>query len=383
MPTTRHNDARRRVVEELPDLQDCLRHGCGDKLATYLAHRVVYFEMRQELFERLYFLPQKEGSVPSTPLRDVHEERVSSFTFLAAEPVPETPGCLNMAVILQRRQDGLLGLVSRTPVPLLVTFVVELGTHLVYAWMYVVIDYLRRSKLNNEAASMLDDDWEALKSTCESLMREARSHVTARTQTPGPGRPAQNRSLTGLSLGDCDDADRRLQEALKVAQVLVLKVNSATTEEMARYALRVMGDAPPREVVEERRDLSMPPPACRTAAASPQTEYGSDGEPGHGRGGVKIGGVRFGGSGGARGRSASPRSRHDDSKAKADGGRRVPGASPRPPSPQARSGDAEHGDGEHHHHRPAWKKGMRAVGKFLGTGTPSSSKHASSSTPGR
>lgn len=91
-------------------------------------------------------------------------------------------------------------------------------------------------------------------------MQEARKRVTA----DGAGGQGQSqRSLMGLSQEDCDEAQRRLDEVLRIAQLLVFKVQSTgSSEELARYAARVRGDLAQAEA-EARAEA-----VAATAAAS-------------------------------------------------------------------------------------------------------------------
>merc|ERR1712087_615009 len=125
----------------------------GHRLVKYLATRLVYHEMKHELFERLYFAPASMAS-----------------------PLTTSVGCLTLEAILARRQDGLLSLVEQTPSPLLVAFVVELGSQLTSAWSYVVLDYLGRQKMD-QITMYLEEDIEALKNLLDAMMTRARHSV--------------------------------------------------------------------------------------------------------------------------------------------------------------------------------------------------------------
>jgi len=397
VPTLRHNDARRQICVELPELQDFMRERCGHSLAKYLAQRLVFFELRQDLFERLYFTPEsavagadRPGSTAATPLAGGTETVGMSFL---VDSGPASSSCLSLEAMLARWQDGLLSIVARTPTALLVPFVVELGTQLANAWTFVVLDYLRRAKLDR-AASLLDDDLEALKRMLAALMQEARRHVTAKAQTPG-GPGSVRPSLIGLSVGDCDEGSKRLEEVLKVAQALVLKVHTGTAEELARFAGRVCG---------EFGAAGGETPAVGSSDVMGQQDRGWSVENGSKsprepevakKGGIKIGGIRVGG-GSTRGRSASPRAqpevmpRRDSFRSE-----RLMSPSPEPTEEQQQQ-DSRHrrsaapatpmastprGEGGRQHpssttsnSRSTWKRAVRMATKPLRGGTPSSAR---------
>lgn len=235
VPTLRHNDARRRICEELPEMQDSLREHCGFALARYLANRLVYHELRQDLFEKLYY----EKPAPNAAATPMSASECSGY---GADffPTDVRPSCVTMQDIVAQRQEPFLGLVSKTPPALLVPFIVELGSQLINAWAYVVLDYHRRMKFDGKSR-LLDDDVQAMTRLVGALVKEARLRI-ASTQLASGGGAGGRKSLASVSTQDCDDAQKRLEEMLRVAQMLVLKVDSATAEELARYASRVCGD---------------------------------------------------------------------------------------------------------------------------------------------
>merc|ERR1712110_774647 len=55
-PTSRYGHARMVAQSKIEDIDECL-HQRGQELAAYLANRLVFFELRKELFEQLYFVP--------------------------------------------------------------------------------------------------------------------------------------------------------------------------------------------------------------------------------------------------------------------------------------------------------------------------------------
>ncbi|CAE8706109.1 unnamed protein product [Polarella glacialis] len=243
-PTMRHNDARRLICEELPDLQEALLER-GQCLVRYLAARLVYFELRAELFERLYFHAPAQTALGGvgTPAGAAGSVTPSVTTPIASSA--EGSSCLTLEAIVSRRQDSFLGLIEETPAPLLVSLVVELGTHLTHAWTYVILDYLRRQKLD-QVAPYLDDDQDALKRTIGDMMRAARRRLEAAERVQGGAgqQPSGQQSLNGLSADDCKNGERKLDEVQRVAQSLILKAHSGTAEELARYAAKVRGDLP-------------------------------------------------------------------------------------------------------------------------------------------
>lgn len=326
VPTVRHNDARRQIFEELPELQDGLQER-GHALARYLATRLVYFELRQELFEQLYFV----APAPAAP-----------GTSSSGADTPRSRGtCMTLEEVIARRQDGLLFLVAQTPAPLLVTFVVELGARLTQAWSYVVLDYLGRQKFD-DVGPFVDDDQEALKRLLATMMQEVRQRVANDAQ--GAGQP----SLAGLTTEDCDNGQRRLDEVQNLAQMLVLKVQSGSAEELARYAARVRGELAdaglPDASVERART-----PVARDRSPAPQQRGRSP----------------------FQGRSPSPPVLVESGRFFQHSQSALGAASPRA-TPSRHSG-AEHG-----HSRPVWKKAMRGVAKRLHGST--SSKSATSSS---
>eukprot|EP00438_Fugacium_kawagutii_P029872 Skav201994 [mRNA] locus=scaffold269:175799:180814:+ [translate_table: standard] len=78
--------------------------------------------------------------------------------------------------IVLSRQNSFLSLIEQTPNILLVSFVGELGIELTHAWLYVIVDYLRRQKLD-QICEFLESDQEALSRSIESMMQMTRKRV--------------------------------------------------------------------------------------------------------------------------------------------------------------------------------------------------------------
>eukprot|EP00928_Gymnodinium_smaydae_P031987 TRINITY_DN23296_c0_g1_i1.p1 TRINITY_DN23296_c0_g1~~TRINITY_DN23296_c0_g1_i1.p1 ORF type:complete len:2172 (+),score=409.66 TRINITY_DN23296_c0_g1_i1:128-6643(+) len=371
-PTRRHNDARRLICEQCPELQESM-HETGGFLARYVAARLIYFELRKDLFEDLYFevdIANAEDG-PESEGRSLH-------------------GCVTLDVIIRRRRESLMGMVSRTPPPFLLAFVVELGTQLACAWSYVVVDYLRRQKLD-QLVPHLEEDQVALQHLLSSLMQEARrlgsiavaSGANAASACGAGGAGAATSApglmVEGLSREDFDDGQRRLEEVQKGAQMLVLKAHSGTAEELARYAARVCGDMLAASAVDRRGSSSE---RTRERSQTPPLGVGGDG----GRRSASSGGrskspvvaamaaaVRSHGASSAppRGRSASP------SPAAAAAGLLSPRAQRAAATPSSRrDGDARGDEGRSKSRSGAAKLWRSASKKFLGGSTSSSKSKA-------
>eukprot|EP00439_Symbiodinium_sp_Y106_P042445 s1603_g5.t1 len=235
VPTARHNEARMLICEELPELQESLLHQ-GQTLARYLAARLVYHELRAELFEKLYFVAVPGGGTP-TP-----SNAVGSFTprasttpasFLESGPGPTL---LTLKDIVASRQNSFLSLVEQAPSALLGAFVAELGIELTHAWMYVIVDYLRKQQLD-QIYDHLASDQEALSRAIDSMMQATRQRV-------------QTKALGGLTLEDCRNAEKRLEEVQRLSRCLIEETRARTAEELARYAAKVRG-----EFSQEGRDV--------------------------------------------------------------------------------------------------------------------------------
>ncbi|CAE7533975.1 unnamed protein product [Symbiodinium sp. CCMP2456] len=227
VPTARHNEARMLICEELPELQESLLHQ-GQTLARYLAARLVYHELRAELFEKLYFVAVPGGGTP-TP-----SNAVGSFT-PRASTTPASflesgsgPTLLTLKDIVACRQNSFLSLVEQAPSVLLGAFVAELGIELTHAWMYVIVDYLRKQQLD-QIYEHLASDQEALSRAIDSMMQATRQRV-------------QTKALGGLTLEDCRNAEKRLEEVQRLSQCLIEETRVRTAEELARYAAKVRGE---------------------------------------------------------------------------------------------------------------------------------------------
>lgn len=223
-PTRRHNDAKIIICEELPDLHYVLLER-GLRLARFLAARLVYWELRSDFFERLYF-------TPSTPGGGVASGQTPTAT--SSEPLGFGMSSMSftLEVILTQRHDAILSLVSQIPAPLLMAFVVELGMQLTRAWMYVVMDYLRRLKVD-QVAPHLDTDSHALKRLLTNVMKQVRLKLAQRESTK-----QSQRSLSTFALESVDNGQKQLEEVQSLAQDLALKVQSWSPEELQRYAIK-------------------------------------------------------------------------------------------------------------------------------------------------
>lgn len=261
VPTARHNEARMLICEELPELQESLLHQ-GQTLARYLAARLVYHELRAELFEKLYFVAVPGGGTP-TP-----SNAVGSFT-PRASTTPASflesgsgPTLLTLKDIVACRQNSFLSLVEQAPSALLGAFVAELGIELTHAWMYVIVDYLRKQQLD-QIYEHLASDQEALSRAIDSMMQATRQRV-------------QTKALGGLTLEDCRNAEKRLEEVQRLSQCLIEETRVRTAEELARYAAKVRGefsqegrDAGPSVLARERSQT--PTPLGRSKSPHPRS----------------------------------------------------------------------------------------------------------------
>lgn len=248
-PTARHNEARMLICEELPDLQESLLYR-GQTLAKYLAARLVYYELRSELFEKLYFKSSMGGT--PTPSGSITPGATMTSTFL-----PENAGTtLTLKDVVLSRQNSFLSLIEQTPNILLVSFVAELGIELTHAWLYVIVDYLRRQKLD-QICEYLESDQEALSRSIDSMMQLTRKRV-------------QTTALGGLTHEDCRNVEKRLEEVQRLSQCLIEEIQSRTAEELARYAAKLRGELPQGD--GNARDRSQtPPPKAHPRSASPAT----------------------------------------------------------------------------------------------------------------
>lgn len=145
---------------------------------------------------------------------------------------------MTLEAVLQRREDNLVDMVAQTPPAMALAFVVEIGTQLIQAWAYVVVDYMRRSKLD-QVCRFLDDDQTALERFLDRLMAQARSRILS----PERMQSQQASGLCGLSKEDFDDGQRRIEASQRGAKLLCLRADSGTAEELARYAARLCGDS--------------------------------------------------------------------------------------------------------------------------------------------
>ncbi|CAK9026447.1 unnamed protein product [Durusdinium trenchii] len=275
-PTARHNEARMLICEELPDLQETLLYQ-GQTLARYLAARLVYHELRSELFEKLYFKTPVMTTGPGSPTPS------ASFTPGSFTPRSATPGAatnattgsflqeggalLTLKDVVLSRQNSFLSLIEQTPTILLVSFVGELGIELTHAWLYVIVDYLRKQKLD-QIYDYLESDQEALSRSIESMMQMTRKRV-------------QTTALGGLTHEDCRNVEKRLEEVQRLSQCLIEEIHSRTADELARYAAKVRGEADGDTFARERS--TTPPPGVKpqprsTSPANARTQSFPHGE---------------------------------------------------------------------------------------------------------
>ncbi|CAJ1382335.1 unnamed protein product [Effrenium voratum] len=250
VPTARHNEARMLICEELPDLQESLLHR-GQTLARYLAARLVYHELRSELFEKLYFFSPLAGSGTPSPGGSSTPRGGASMT---PSSFVESPPVLTLKDVVMSRQNSFLSLVEQTPTMLLSSFVGQLGIELTHAWIYVIVDYLRRQKLD-QIAEHLDADQEALSRAIESMMQATRRRV-------------QTTALGGLTHDDCRNLEKKLEEVQRLSQCFIEETQSRTAEELSRYAAKLRGEVSAEEPVRER---SQTPGRSQHRSASPAT----------------------------------------------------------------------------------------------------------------
>ncbi|CAE7414671.1 unnamed protein product [Symbiodinium natans] len=126
----------------------------------------------------------------------------------------------------------------------------ELGIELTHAWMYVIIDYLRKQQLD-QIYDHLASDQEALSRAIDSMMQVTRQRV-------------QTKALGGLSLEDCRNAEKRLEEVQRLSQCLIEETRARTAEELARYAAKVRG-----EFSQETRDAAASSVLARERSQTP------------------------------------------------------------------------------------------------------------------
>lgn len=241
---------------------------------------------------------------------------------------------VTLEAIVARRENSFLSLVEQTPASLLMVLTVELGTQLIHAWVYVIVDYLRKQKLD-QISPHLQPDHEALQKTLDAIMKVARRRVQAD-------------ALGGLTVEDCENGEKRLQEVMAVAHSFVEEASRRKDDELARYAAKVRGELeegerPPTPPVRER---SQTPHGQRSQAPTPHGQRSQAPTP-HGRSKSPAEG--------GRPRSASPFGGAFGLNP-ADSGRSVSPASP-----------LGHEDGdEHRSSKPMWKKAWTATKRLGG-----------------
>jgi len=133
--------------------------------------------------------------------------------------------------------------------------VAELGIELTHAWLYVIVDYLRRQKLD-QICEYLESDQEALSRSIDSMMQLTRKRV-------------QTTALGGLTHEDCRNVEKRLEEVQRLSQCLIEEIQSRTAEDLARYAAKLRGELPHDGNARDRSQT--PPPKAHPRSASPAT----------------------------------------------------------------------------------------------------------------
>jgi len=216
-PSQRNAEARVLICEELPDLSDELEH-TGLELTSYLAHRIVYVEMQQELFQQLYFQETEKGETEVLKFED----------------------------ILAHNQDKMLTLLAQVPAHFLVRFIVQLALQITNAWLFVVLDYCRKGK-GERIEPHLDDDQEALRQFLVLFVDEAASRARAETGL--------------LSSEDCAHIQEQLADMQKVVGVLTARISTCSADQLLRYSAGLL-DEPQQATPRTARGAS-PGPALR------------------------------------------------------------------------------------------------------------------------
>eukprot|EP00913_Durusdinium_trenchii_P012766 g11986.t1 len=195
-PTARHNEARMLICEEKLNVR-VLMSDLGEvvhslfRARRYLAARLVYHELRSE------------SATPGAATN------ATTGSFLQ-----EGGALLTLKDVVLSRQNSFLSLIEQTPTILLVSFVGELGIELTHAWLYVIVDYLRKQKLD-QIYDYLESDQEALSRSIESMMQMTRKRV-------------QTTALGGLTHEDCRNVEKRLEEVQRLSQCLIEEIHSRT-----------------------------------------------------------------------------------------------------------------------------------------------------------
>jgi len=181
--------------------------------------------MKSDLFEYLYHIPENGGDTPrggaGTPRGSV------------ASLDMDEPTCLTLEMVLQRRRDGLLGLVRETPAEVLMYFVRMLAQQLANAWCFVVLDYMRKQKCE-QLKTYLDDDHDALTDLLDDMLQEAEGRLT--------GDPVDIKNFKNRVL--------KLLDPIK--EFTTQKVHTMSPEASQRYAERVCSEAPTHAGAEVR-----------------------------------------------------------------------------------------------------------------------------------
>ncbi|CAK0799618.1 unnamed protein product [Prorocentrum cordatum] len=269
-PTVRYNHARCMLAGELNDVREALLEH-GRALARHLASRLVLRELRQDLFERLYFAP---------PGAD------------------ESAAVLTMEALVDQRKQSFLNLMGQTPSPMLVQFVVQLGLQLSGAWIYVVVDYLARKRAS-KVRQHFEEDMSAVKHLLDALMEEALRRARGGPQadgspsgaleaSPGPrlwgslrtkmrtgelqalltdggeGTPERRALQQELTVEECNQGRRAWQETEKALQLLSARLELVSSDDqLATYAGHVLWGSPPTPTGERARS---PAPALAADA---------------------------------------------------------------------------------------------------------------------
>lgn len=208
-------DLRRPLAEGLECCSE-EHEAAGNAVCAFLGARIAYGELREELFEQLYF--------------------ESPANAQAGAPVPSLAG------LLRQEGEGLRDLVAQVPTRFGARLGAEICANLTQAWCIVVLDYMRRGLVTLAGgpgspvgpvaerggakggidAAVLDRDVYALGWFFDQVAEAASSNGDQVTEAEG---------LT-----------RRLKELKEVTGQLQLIVDSGTVEGLQEFACRVLAD---------------------------------------------------------------------------------------------------------------------------------------------
>jgi len=220
----------------------------GINLAKYLATRLVYHELKQELFGNIYKEP---GAAAGAAL--VSPRGGAATPAAPADDDSDGPSCLTLQTVIQRKAGSLSALVSQIPLSLLTAFTIDVCDQLTNAWIYVVVDACRRQKLD-QISPYLEDDFDSLKDLVRDLTGRARKRIqTERKDMTGP-----DRDLHGMNVDDLEAHEKHLGDKLNKLQPFVYQASDGKAEDLAKVAARLCGDVPDAQARGSRDDRRSP-----------------------------------------------------------------------------------------------------------------------------